>query len=79
MAELQLVARDGYKGQLGSHDLGSGDKPITSSTLPIQMHCGHDNSLQAPSPLVTAPLICVDLTGISHSAGPARTSEIALI
>ena len=74
MAELQLVVRNGYKGWLGSHDLGSGDKPITSSTLPIQMHPGHGNSPQAPSALVTAPLIHVDLTGISHGVGFARTS-----
>ena len=73
------MARDGYKGWLGSCDPGSGDEPITSSTLPIQMHPGHGNSLQAPSTLVTAPLIRVDLTGVLHGAGSARTSEIAPI
>ena len=79
MAELQPVARDGYKGRLGSRDPGSGDEPITSSTLPIQMHPGHSNSPQASSALLTAPLIRVDLTGVLHGTGSARTSEIALI
>ena len=79
MAELQLVAHGGYNGQLGSREPGSGDEPITSSTLPIQMHPGQGNSPQAPSALVTAPLIRVDLTSISHGASSARTSEIALI
>ena len=79
MAELQPMARDGYKGRLGSRDPGSGDEPITSSTLPIQMHPGHGNSPQAPSALVTAPLIHVDLTGIIQGAGFARTSETATI
>ena len=73
------MARDGYKGQLGSCDSGSGDEPITSSTLPIRMHPRHGNSPQAPSALVTAPLIHVDLTGVLHGAGSARTSEIAPI
>ena len=79
MVELEPVARDGYKGQLGSRDPGSGDEPITNSTLPIRMHPGHGNSPQAPSALVTAPLIHVDLTGVLHSTGFARTSEIAPI
>ena len=60
MAELQPVAHDGYTGWLGSRDPGSKDEPITSSTLPIQMHPGHGNSLQAHSALVTAPLIRID-------------------
>ena len=79
MAELQPVAHDGYKGQLGSHDPGSGDEPIISSTLPIRMHPRHGNSPQAPSALVTATLIHVDLTGVLHGAGSARTFETAPI
>ena len=79
MAELQLVARDGYKGGLGSRNPSSGHEPITSSTLPIRIHPGHGNSPQAPSALVSAPLICVDLIGISHGTGSARTSESATI
>ena len=57
----------------------SGDEPITRSTFPIRMHPGHGNSPQAPSALVTTPLIRVDLIGISHGAGSARTSETAPI
>ena len=79
MAELQPVAGDGYKGRLGSCDPGSGDEPITSSSFPMRMHPRHGNSSQAPSALVTAPLIHVELTDIVHSAGFARTSEIATI
>ena len=79
MAELQPVACDGYKGQLGSRDPCSRDEPITSSTLPIRMHPGHGNSPQAPSALVTAPLILVDLTGVLHNVGFARPSETAPI
>ena len=79
MAELQPVARNGYKGQLGSRDPGSGDEPITNSSLPMQMHPGHGNSLQAPSALVTATLIRVELTNIIHGTGFARASETALI
>ena len=37
------MTRDGYKGLLSSHDLSSGDEPITSSTLPIQMPPRHGN------------------------------------
>ena len=67
MAELQPVARDGRMSQLGSCSPNGGDEPITSSTLPIRMHPGHGNSPQAPSALVTTPLIRVDLTGICAS------------
>ena len=79
MVELQPVAHDGSKNRLGSRDPSSGDEPNTSSSLPIQMHLGHGKSPQAPSALVTAPLICVELTNIVHGAGSARTSETALI
>ena len=79
MAELQPVAGNGYKGHLGSRDRGSGDEPITSSSFPMQMHPGYGNSSQAPSALVTAPLIRIELTDIVHGAGPARTSETATI
>ena len=79
MAELQPVARDGYKGWLGSRDPCSGDEPITSSSLPMQMHPGHGNSPQVPSALVIAPLICVELTAIVHGAGSTKTSETATI
>ena len=79
MAELQLVVCNGYKGRLGSHDLGSRDEPITSSSLPMQMHPGHGNSPQLPSTLVTVPLIRVELTDIVHGAGSTRTSETATI
>ena len=77
MAELQPVACDGRMSQLGFCYPNGGDEPITSSTLPIQMHPRHGNSPQAPSTLVIAPLIHVDLTVISHGAGSARTSETA--
>ena len=79
MAELQPMARDGYKGGLGSCNPGSGDEPITSSTLPIRLHPGHGNSPQAPSTLVTAPLIRVDFTGVLHGTSSTRTSETAPI
>ena len=79
MAELQTMARDGRMSQLGSCYPNGGDEPNTSSTLPIRMHPGHGNSLQAPSALVTAPLIRVDLIGVLHGAGFARTSETAPI
>ena len=79
MVELQPVACNGYKGQLGSRDPSIRDEAITSSTLPIQMHPGHGNSLQAPSALVTAPLIYVDLIGILHGVGFATTYETAPI
>ena len=79
MVELQLVARDGYKGRLDSRDPGSGDEPITSSSLPMRMHPGHGNSSQAPSTPVTAPLIRVELIDIVHGVGSARTSETAPI
>ena len=79
MAELQTMTRDGRMSQLGSCYPNGGDEPNTSSSLPIRMHPGHGNSPQAPSALVTTPLIHVDLIGISHGAGSARTSEIAPI
>ena len=69
--------RNGYKGQLGFHGPSNGDELITNSTLPIQMHPGHGNSLQAPSALVTTPLIYVEHTNIIHDASSARTSETA--
>ena len=79
MVELQPMAREGYKGRLGSRDPSSRDETITSSTLPIQMHPGHGTSPQAPSALVAAPLIQVELTNIVHGAGSARTSETTTI
>ena len=79
MAELQPVARDGRMSRLGSRYPNGGDEPNTSSSLPIRLHPGHGNSPQAPSAPVTAPLIRVDLTGVLHGAGSARTSGIAPI
>ena len=73
------MARDGRMSQLGSYYPNGGDEPNTSSSLPIQMHPGFDKSPQAPSALETTPLIRVDLIGISHGEGSARTSEIAPI
>ena len=69
MAELQLVACDGRMSRFGSRYPNGGDEPNTSSSLSIQMHPGRGNSPQAPSALVTAPLIRVDLTGVLHGAG----------
>ena len=71
------MARDGRMSQLGS--CYPTDEPNTSSSLPIRLHPGHDNSPQAPSAPVTTPLIRVDLTGVLHGAGSARTSGIAPI
>ena len=79
MVELQPIARDGRMSQLGSCYPNGGDEPNTSSSLPIQMHSGYGKSPQAPSALVTAPLIRVDLTGVLHGAGSARTSGTAPI
>ena len=79
MAELQTMAHDGRMSWLGSRYPNGGDEPNISSSLPIRMHPGHGNSPQAPSALVTAPLIRVDLAGIVYDAGSARTSEIAPI
>ena len=79
MVELQTMARDGRMSQLGSCYPNGGDEPNTSSSLPIRMHPGHGNSPKAHSALVTAPLIHVDLTNVSHGAGSARPSEIAPI
>ena len=79
MAELQTMARDGQMSQLDSCYSNGKDETNTSSSLPIRMHPGHGNSPQAPSALVTAPLICVDLTGVLHDAGSAKTSGIAPI
>ena len=79
MAELQPIARDGRVSRLGSRYPNGGGEPNTSSTLPIRLHPGHCNSPQAPSAPVTAPLIRVDLTGVLHGAGSARTSGIAPI
>ena len=79
MAELQPIARDGRMSQLGSCYPNGGDELNTSSTLPIRLHPGHCNSPQAPSAPVTTPLIRVDLTGVLHGAGFAKTSGIATI
>ena len=76
MAELQPIARDGRMSQLCSCYPNGDGEPNTSSSLPIRLHPGHGKSLQAPSTLATAPLIRVDLTGILHGAGSARTSGI---
>ena len=65
--------------RLGSRYPNGGDEPITNSTHPTQMYPGHGKSSPAPSALVTAPLIRVDLTGVLHGAGSARTSRIAPI
>ena len=73
------MTRDGRMSQLGSCYPNGGDEPNTSSTLPIRLHPGHCNSPQAPSAPVTTPLIRVDLTGVLHGAGSARTSGIATI
>ena len=79
MAELQPVARDGRMSQLGSCYPNGGDEPNTSSTHPMRLHPGHGNSPQAPFAPVTALLIRVDLTGVLHGTGSARTSGIALL
>ena len=60
MAELQTMARDGQMSRLGSHYPNGGDKPNTSSSLPIRMQPSYGNSPQAPFALVTAPLVYVD-------------------
>ena len=73
------MACDGRMSQLGSCYPNGGDEPNTSSSLPIRMHPGHGNSPQAPSALVTAPLLRVDLTGVLHGAGSAKTPETAPI
>ena len=73
------MTRDGRMSQLGSCYPNGGDEPNTSSSLPIRMHPGYGKSPQAPSALETAPLICVDLIGVLHGAGSARTSETAPI
>ena len=73
------MARDGRMSRLGSRYPNGGDEPNTSSSHPIRMHPGHGNSPQAHSAPVTAPLLRVDLTGILHGAGSARTSGIATI
>ena len=79
MVELQTMARDGRMSQLGSCYPNGGDEPNTSSSLPIRLHPGHGNSLQAPSAPVTTPLIRVDLTCVLHGAGFAKTFGIAPI
>ena len=73
------MACDGRMSQLGSCYPNGGDEPNTSSSHPIRLHPGYGNSPQAPSAPVTAPLIRVDLTGVLHGAGSARTSGIAPI
>ena len=60
MVELQTMARDDQMSQLSARYPNGRDEPNTSSSLPIRMHPGYGKSLQAPSPLVTAPLIRVD-------------------
>ena len=79
VVELQTVARDGRMSRLGSRYPNGGDEPITNSTHPTRRYPGHGKSSPAPSALVTAPLIRVDLTGVLHGAGSARTSGIAPI
>ena len=79
MAELQPIARDGRMSQLDSCYSNGGGELNTSSTLPIRLYPGHGNSPQAPSAPVTTLLIRVDLTGVLHGAGSARTSGIAPI
>ena len=54
------MAREGWMSCLSLHYSNWNDEPNTNSSLPIQMHPGYGNSLQAPSALVTAPLVCVD-------------------
>ena len=60
MAELQPIARDGRMSRLDSRYPNGGGEPNTSSTLPIRLHPGYGKSPQAPSALVTAPLVRVD-------------------
>ena len=79
MAELQTIARDGREGRLGSCYPNGGDEPNTSSSIPCDCTPGMVNPRKHPLALVTAPLIRVDLTGVLHGAGSARTSGIAPI
>ena len=79
MVELQPIARDGRISQLGSCYPNGGGEPNTSSTHPMRLHPGHGKPRRHPLALVIAPLIRVDLTGVLHGAGSARTSGIAPI